>query len=520
MLRNFIYRGRIMNSVKKTLCVFLALVLCFCAFADVLTMPAEATPAIVVAAGAVVVWIFGLLGLNFASMNAASDAAEAFYNSDTSIKTDVDTLVESFVLNSTASKLHITPVLLPVVVRLINAAKEFFSSDKAAVEIPTDYYTHADFPGIKIHSSDFSVLDQGRYLSSSSCYTLYSVGGWGSCDNFIGFNDIISFGELTSSDWYKFSIYSVNVNGIDFSYSLSANPDALNRGFALDIYSSTNGSLSGFSGYLTNVSCTDWSRGLSIHEGDALGYRWVGVTIGGYDYLVPVFVLRHINTSGIAEYTNLKTWFQKSCVPAINAERVSPVVNNIPYSNIGVDISALTAAIEALQQTMTETQEAILDLTDVYNALTDTAEGTEEDEETAKVPYVPSLEWLKQILHDLGLTLDEIKAITEGASENVANPSGSIKLDESDFDAPTLPDLKDKFPFCVPFDLIGIISALNAEPEAPKFVIPLQFDKINFRYDIEIDFAPFERVAEVCRWTCIFSFLVFLALVTRKIIQA
>ena len=516
MLRNFIYRGCIMNSVKKTLCVFLALVLCFCAFADVLTTPAEASPAIVVAAGAVVVWIFGLLGLNFASMNAASDAAEAFYNSDTSIKTDVDTLVESLVLNSTASKLHITPVLLPVVVRLINAAKEFFSSDKAAVEIPTDYYTHADFPDIKIHSSDFASFSRTNEAPGSiTTYCGHSLGGWASCDNFISYDAILSLGTLSSSGTSSiYSFYNANVNGIDFSYKVCAQ----NGGGEMKYWCVSNGDY--FLGLTLSYAGSPYSSTFDFKKGDMLGYSWVGVTIGSYDYLVPVFMVQRLNSSGVPEYTKLDTYFHPKYHPAINAERVSPVVNNIPYSNIGVDISALTAAIERLQQSMAETQEAILDLTDVYNALTDTAEGTGEDEETAKVPYVPSLEWLKQILRDLGLTLDEIKAITEGAADNVDNPSGSIKLEESDFDAPTLPDLKDKFPFCVPFDLIGIISALNAEPEAPKFVIPLQFDKINFRYDIEIDFAPFERVAEVCRWTCIFSFLVFLALVTRKIIQA
>lgn len=502
-----------MNSVKKTLCVFLAFVLCFCAFADVLTMPAEATPAIVVAAGAVVVWIFGLLGLNFASMNAASDAADAFYNSDTSIKSDVDTLVESFVLNSTASKLHITPVLLPVVVRLINAAKEFFSSDKAALEIPADYYTNADFPGIKIHSSDFVSLS--TYSSGSiNCYRCHSLGFWANCDNFLSYDEIVSCMQEGSSTHFTCFLYNANVNGVDFSYSLGGR-----AGSSTTInYRCTSNNVGG-SLKLLDVG-NEQNSTFYFQSGDILGYNWFGVTIGDYDYLVPVFILQRVNSSGVPEHIYLDTFFYPEKHPAINAERVSPVVDSIPYSDIGVDFSSLTAAIERLQQTMTETQDAILDLTDIYNSLTDTAEGATEDEETAKVPYVPSLEWLKQMLRDLGLTLDEIKAITEGAAENVDNPSGSIKLEESDFDAPTLPDLKDKFPFCVPFDLIGIISALNAEPEAPKFVIPLQFDKINFRYDIEIDFSPFERVAEVCRWTCIFSFLVFLALVTRKIIQA
>ena len=157
----------------------------------------------------------------------------------------------------------------------------------------------------------------------------------------------------------------------------------------------------------------------NFYSGDLLGYNWVGVTIGDYDYLVPVFIVQHIDTSGIPKYTKLDTYFEIEDHPAINAERVAPVVNNIPYSNIGIDFTSLTAAIERLIQSMTETQETILDLTDVYNALTDTAEGAQEDEEAAKVPYVPSLEWLKQILRDLGLTLDEIKAITEGANPDL-----------------------------------------------------------------------------------------------------
>lgn len=513
MLRNFIYRGRIMNSVKKTLCVFLALVLCFCAFADVLTMPAEATPAVIVAAGAVVVWIFGLLGLNFASMNAASDAAEAFYNSDTTIKTDVDTLVESLVLNSTAAKLHITPFLFPVVLRLINAAREFFGTSGNLTINDDDF---GCFQDIRYVNFDLKQYDEVLDAQTIYNYCTYMAGATqASCTiNGVDFN--FNVGEFRKSGNYYYLDLLCNGATCRYSYDRSLHfyyqdpsvSTPYKFGFSSGAYKQTSLDISNidfrYGFYLSNVS-------------DVSGNSFL--------YLLPFAAARVVTSDGIAHYfsdyasgqinDSNRGWL---CVDPSNLVSATTDINYDSYSN--VDITALTAAIEALQQTMTETQEAILDLTDIYNALTDTAEGTEEDEDTAKVPYVPSLEWLKQILRDLGLTLDEIKAITEGAADNVDNPSGSIKLEESDFDAPTLPDLKDKFPFCVPFDLIGIISALNAEPEAPKFVIPLQFDKINFRYDIEIDFAPFERVAEVCRWTCIFSFLVFLALVTRKIIQA
>ena len=502
-----------MNSVKKTLCVFLALVLCFCAFADVLTMPAEATPAMVAAAGAVVVWIFGLLGLNFASMNAASDAAEAFYNSDTTVKTDVDTLLESFLINSTASKLHITPVLLPVVLRLINAARDFFGTS-GNLTIKDDCYSY--FQNIRFVNLDLT--QYSKYNDAETIFNLctYMAGGnQASCViNGVNFNY-----ETSKVDKESYSYVDLKCNGSLCSYDNT-------YGYLRFIYDTPKQYPPRRFGF---TSLDKESTSLEVSSFDfRYGFYLSNVSDGSgnsYSYLLPFAAARVLTSDGKVHYCSDyasgqiyesdRGWL---CVDPSNLVSATTDINYDSYSN--VDITALTAAIEALQQTMTETQEAILDLTDIYNSLTDTAEGAGEGEETAKVPYVPSLEWLKQILRELGLTLDEIKAITEGAAENVNNPSGSIKLEESDFDAPTLPDLKDKFPFCVPFDLIGIISALNAEPEAPKFVIPLQFDKINFRYDIEIDFAPFERVAEVCRWTCIFSFLVFLALVTRKIIQA
>ena len=412
------------SKAKKFTCVFLALVLCFCAFADVLTMPAEATPALVVAAGAVVVWIFGLLGLHFASMNAANDAAEAFYNSDTTIKTDVDTLVGALALNGTSVKFKITLALLPVVKRLINAAKEFFSSDKAAVDIPTDYYTHADFPGIKIHSSNFASFSFTTDTpGTTDTYYGHALGEWASCDNFIPYDALVSLG---TPEFYGYppvySFYNTNVNGIDFSYKLCAPPE----GGQMLYWCTSNGDF--MTTQHLSYSGSSYKRSFDFEKGDMLGYSWVEVPIGSYVYLVPVFMVMRINSSGVPEYTKLDTYFHPDYHPAINAERVAPVFDNIPYSNIGIDFTSLTAAIERLQQTLTETQETILDLTDVYNALTDTAEGAGEDEDTAKVPYVPSLEWLKQILRDLGLTLDEIKAITEGANPDLPyKPSvGSI----------------------------------------------------------------------------------------------
>ncbi|MGI5984214.1 MAG: hypothetical protein ACOX7O_00005 [Oscillospiraceae bacterium] len=88
---------------------------------------------------------------------------------------------------------------------------------------------------------------------------------------------------------------------------------------------------------------------------------------------------------------------------------------------------------------------------------------------------------------------------------------------------PQLPtSISDKFPFCVPFDLIALVQALNAPPVAPKFTIPLKFPIINYSDNIVLDFSgsDWNKVGSVIRWGNTLIFLAGLILITRKVIQA
>ena len=79
--------------------------------------------------------------------------------------------------------------------------------------------------------------------------------------------------------------------------------------------------------------------------------------------------------------------------------------------------------------------------------------------------------------------------------------------------------VSDRFPFCVPFDLINMIKSLSAPAVTPHFDIT--FDKTKFvgGGSFSIDFAQFTTLAAILRWMLYLIFMVFLILVTRKLIK-
>lgn len=130
-------------------------------------------------------------------------------------------------------------------------------------------------------------------------------------------------------------------------------------------------------------------------------------------------------------------------------------------------------------------------------------------------------------------TLDGIGAIAWA-------PSTDISIADTNVIAPTLPgstdtdipkvkdftgegsqlsfDWKGVFPFCIPFDLIKFIQCFCADPEAPKFEIPVNIPKI-YEGNIKVDLSDFDDVAALCRTLFDILFIIGLAYATRYLIK-
>lgn len=89
---------------------------------------------------------------------------------------------------------------------------------------------------------------------------------------------------------------------------------------------------------------------------------------------------------------------------------------------------------------------------------------------------------------------------------------------EISVDFPMMFDLKDFFPFCIPFDLYDFFSVLDAPPEAPQFHWELR-DLSGNIYPIDVDLSTWDDLASFFRKLQLFLFITGLAAATRKYIK-
>ena len=80
-------------------------------------------------------------------------------------------------------------------------------------------------------------------------------------------------------------------------------------------------------------------------------------------------------------------------------------------------------------------------------------------------------------------------------------------------------DLKSIFPFCIPFDFVALLRALDAKPRAPCFEFPVVIPALEYREDVKLDMSIFDDVAKVIRLCEKVSFTLFLMFVTSKVIR-
>lgn len=99
------------------------------------------------------------------------------------------------------------------------------------------------------------------------------------------------------------------------------------------------------------------------------------------------------------------------------------------------------------------------------------------------------------------------------------NPSPTPSPGEGIDSTKPIVDLSKFFPFCIPFDLIHLIQALDADPVAPKWTLKLEPPQFPVEWEVVIDLSEFETLAKIFRTGETLLFVVGLILITRGIIK-
>ena len=159
--------------------------------------------------------------------------------------------------------------------------------------------------------------------------------------------------------------------------------------------------------------------------------------------------------------------------------------------------------------------------------LGDTQAGT--DEEDPVLPWVPDITgWLEKLLHGIEAVPGEVAGEFSGFGEKVEALPGSIAqalentlIGEDDGTYQISQIVTDKFPFCVPFDLVGCFRVLQAPATPPVWRIPFVVDNnfVQIHEEIVIDLSDWERPAAVIRFFVLLMFIFGLAYVTRYVVK-
>lgn len=195
-------------------------------------------------------------------------------------------------------------------------------------------------------------------------------------------------------------------------------------------------------------------------------------------------------------------------------DSLSGVKSNFPDPD-----DVILASVNELSELQTELQEDVNQtvsfggaLGDIFSKLLDFQTGIDDlvqDEE-----YIDEVEGLlRQLLpkdpedNDDDSFFDKILKTIEMSLQLYANSLDEIKETS-----------KKKFPFSIGYDIELLLMLLSAEPQTPVFNIPFEYQRLNYKTEIVIDFSMFDDAIDVIRFFLTIYYCFFLLMITPKMI--
>ena len=130
---------------------------------------------------------------------------------------------------------------------------------------------------------------------------------------------------------------------------------------------------------------------------------------------------------------------------------------------------------------------------------------------------------LNGLTEPIGNILLAINSVFEKipSPSEVAQAVSDVVIGEDDGNYRLDSVISDKFPFCIPFDLIDSFRVLLADPIEPVFEIPLIIDHgvFSFKASIEIDLSKFDNLLPMIQFFVLLFYVTGLILATRSLIK-
>ena len=233
----------------------------------------------------------------------------------------------------------------------------------------------------------------------------------------------------------------------------------------------------------------------------------------GEEKKVDTFSLWRIDAGENCTYaTNVPVYASKS-----SALSGTDILNYRKHNEV-LDYSKLAASIPSVFAPVTGKRLSDSSLTDLYQDM----------KSSYQTQIKPSLETETDSDRNTQIYIEIMTGTVEEARDGVIVDPGTKPDPGTDPDPGSDPDMKMTdyqvdlrkiFPFCIPFDFVALLNALDADPVAPCFTFPVVIPALDYREDIRLDLSVFDDVAEVIRICEKVSFLIFLMFATSKVIR-
>lgn len=116
---------------------------------------------------------------------------------------------------------------------------------------------------------------------------------------------------------------------------------------------------------------------------------------------------------------------------------------------------------------------------------------------------------------DPAAATDAYKEAVAGAVADVAVSVPAVDTDTGSYEV----NLTYIFPFCLPFDFIRLLDALDAEPVTPVFEFPFVVPALDIDITVTLDMSFLEPVMEVFRTGETVGFVILLIVLTQRVIK-
>lgn len=168
----------------------------------------------------------------------------------------------------------------------------------------------------------------------------------------------------------------------------------------------------------------------------------------------------------------------------------------------------------------------------IVDAIDKLSQGKEEGEEKGcKYDYTELSDFMTKLWNDSDQKFDQMIELLKENNEyqekmlSTLNSIKNILLAQTVMDAfknrssETANKAKEKFPTSVPWDIALIVNAMDAEPKAPVFELPIKIERLNIDEKITVDISSgeWEKLAKACRYMLSLLFVLFMVNLTRKL---